>query len=197
MGRTVKAVSCIHPAKNRRAVCATCGPSAGAVDVTPCTCRHCCADRGPGYATYRRKDDPPVWIGRGSAFRAFVTVYVAPYDMISDQPNHEAAACSKARANQRVSHPVVLPYLLGNAKDVFAGQRLLARCLPKRKSVVAQRLELTLVGFDVVHYHANFLIPRQGFEIVLTAWSPLGILTARRPGAEAGCHKRQHQKSSR
>jgi hypothetical protein len=64
---------------------------------------------------------------------------------------------------------VVLPFHRGDAKDVFAGQRLLTRWLPKRYSVVAQRLELTLVGFVVVHFHANFLTRRQGLEIVPTA----------------------------
>jgi hypothetical protein len=59
--------------------------------------------------------------------------------------------------------------LPGNAKNVLARQRLLTRCLPKRNSVVAQRLELTLVGFDIVHHDANFLTRRQGFEIVPTA----------------------------
>jgi hypothetical protein len=63
---------------------------------------------------------------------------------------------------------VVLPSLLGNAKDVFAGQRLLTRRLPKRNSVVGQRLELTLVGFVVVHFDANLLARREELEIVPT-----------------------------
>jgi hypothetical protein len=64
---------------------------------------------------------------------------------------------------------VVVPYQLGNPKDVLAGQRLLARFLPKRNSAVAERLEITLVGFDVVRYDKSFLTLRQGFEIVPTA----------------------------
>jgi hypothetical protein len=86
--------------------------------------------------------------------------------MVSSQPSRKTQACSDGRANQDVSPAVVLPNQLGNARDVFAGQRLLTRWLPKRYSAVAERLELTLVGLVVVHFHANFLTPRQGFEIV-------------------------------
>ena len=100
---------------------------------------------------------------------AFGTVYVVPYVIINGCTDHEAGACSNGRANQKVSPLVVSPYLPGNVKDVFAGQRLLTLCLPKRNSVAAPRPELTSVGFDIVHYDANFLTRRQGFEIVPAA----------------------------
>jgi len=73
------------PVKNRRAVCATRGPSAGAVDLMPSTRRYYCADNGAGQSTYRRKDDHVVRIGGVTAVEegAFGTVYMTPYDMIS------------------------------------------------------------------------------------------------------------------
>ena len=144
------------------------GPSVGAVQVTPSTRPYYCADSGAGQTTYRRKGLRKVRIGGVTAMegRAFGAVSL---DIIRPQSNREAAACPKDRANQRVSPPVALPCLLGNAKDVFARQRLLTRCVPKRNSVVAQRLKLSLVRFDVVHYDPNFPTRRQGTEIAPTA----------------------------
>jgi len=73
---TIKAVGRIHPVKNRRAVCATRGPSVGAVDLMPSTRRYYYADNGAGQNTYRRKDDHVVRIGGGTAVEggAFGTV---------------------------------------------------------------------------------------------------------------------------
>ncbi len=190
------AVGRIHHFKNCRAVCATRGPSAGAVDITPSTRRYCGADGGADPSTCRRKDLREVQIGGAGAAKegAFGTVSRAK---IMGYSNPKADAGSHGRANRRVSHSVVMPFLLGNAKDVFARQRLLPRFLPKRNSVVTERLELTLIGLHIVHHDANFPTRGQGFEIVPTAQSPLGISTARRPGREAGPQKRQHQKTSR
>ena len=73
---TIKAVGRIHPVKNRRAVCATRRPSAGAVDLMPSTLRYYCADNGAGQSTYRRKDLHEVRIGGVTAVEegAFGTV---------------------------------------------------------------------------------------------------------------------------
>lgn len=70
------AVGRIHHFKNCRAVCATRGPSAGAVDITPSTRRYCGADGGADPSTCRRKDLREVQIGGAGAAKegAFGTV---------------------------------------------------------------------------------------------------------------------------
>lgn len=96
----------------------------------------------------------------------FGTSSPAPYDIISGEPNPQAGPCSNGQANQRVSRLVALRTLPGNAENVFVRQHLLTCRMSKRNSVVAQRLELAFIDFDIHHHDANFLTRRQEFEIV-------------------------------
>jgi len=59
-------------------------------------------------------------------------------------------------------------------------QRLLTRRLPKRNPIVAQRLEFTLIGFDIVQHHANFLTRLQRLKIIPTGVRRLAICRLKR-----------------
>ena len=112
-------------------------PSASTVDVMPSTRRYCSTDGRAAEAAYRCKDNLPVRIRGASAAKegAFGTVSRSTMIMRLGS-NPKAGPCSNGRADQCISHRWLMPVLLGNAKDVFARQRLLTRFLPKRNSVV-------------------------------------------------------------